>query len=169
MPIYSYWLSNRNQSWSQPINNNGYASISSFLINFEDLFKGANYRYKKCRLRYKMTNTTTSNAVFTFTSTLGYIGCNLASKYNYSNTLNQTAMNLMVLVDSPVTTVRLTNDTSINTAESQGVNINMPFGSQIVTISLGDSIDFVNSSNLTGALNYGYQIHLQFELYDEIK
>ena len=169
MPIYSYWLSNRNTSWSQPINSNSNAAISTYLINFDDIFKRENYRYRKCRLRYKMTNATATNAALTFTATLGYIGCNLASTYNYSNTLNQTAMNLMVLVDSSITASRITNDISVNTSESNGVNINVPIGLQLVTITLGSSDNFVNSSVLTGVLNYAYQIHLQFELYDEIK
>lgn len=165
MPIYSTWLTNIATSvYAAPFKSNQ-GTVSSWYINYDDLFRYENYKYNKCRLRIKMVSNVTGSS--TFQGTQGYIGCNLISNTNSTNTLNPTPINLFVLVDCLLTSTRLTNAISTNTAEGQGTNISVPTGSGLFTITIGDMLDFTSLLSLTST-SENYQIHLMFELYDPI-
>jgi len=166
MPIYTTWLTNISTSVAATPFVNSQSTVSTWQINFDDLFRYDNYRYKKCRLRFKMINNILSNNV-SFPNSLCCLNCNLASSFNASNTLTPTALNISALANSPVVPTRSTVIVNTDTADTKGVNINMPTGLQYFTISIGDDTDY---SAIFVGLNYlfPYEIMLFFELYDEI-
>ena len=165
MPIYSLWLTNIATSVSCAPIKNANGTVSSWLINFNDLFRGDNYKYKKCRLRYKIISNSLSVSS-TFSNSTAYIACSLSSSFNASNIIQPTALNLYVLGDCSVATTRLNTLETVDTAESPGINVNMPTQSGFFTITIGDNNNFAAVSAPINPV--AYQIHIHFELYDLI-
>ena len=172
MPIFTLWLQNRilqsqtTYAVIHPVLVNTTQTITTFSINFDEIFKGENYKYKKCRIRIKALNIT--NGIPTFTSSLGYVGCSLASNYNDTKLITPTLFNITALVDTTITSTRQTFIPSTDTAASLGSNINMPFGSQYLIISFGDADDLTTTLSLSTSLNLNYELLLLFELYDAL-
>jgi len=172
MPIYTLYL---NTVDTNAISNPD-STVIRWIVDFDSLFRRENYNYKKCKLRFNIVSRTTGLPVPSlpkFKPTISYLACSLSSNYNATNLIQPTLLNAMVLVDSPVTSVRKWIHPNVNTSENVGASINMPQGIQQFTISVGDA------ANLTSATNFGsfvsptqynlifqYHILLQFELYD---
>jgi hypothetical protein len=172
MPIFTLWLQNRtlasssNYGLIKPVSVNDGQTITTFNINFDEIFKGENYKYKKCRIRMQASNTTNDTA--TFANSLSYVGCSISSNYNDTKLITPTLFNVTSLVDTPVTSSRLTFAPTTDTANSKGCNINMPFGSQFLIISFGDADNLTDALALESSYNLNYEMLLFFELYDEI-
>jgi len=174
MPIFTLYLQNRNLASSsnygliKPVLVNTAQTITTFNVNFDDLFKGQNYKYKKCRIRIKAANT--SNNLATFENSLAYVGCSISSNYNDTKLITPTLFNVTALADTPITELRQTFNSATDTGSSVGSNINMPFGSQYVIISFGDADNLTQALNLSSytGLALNYEMLLLFELYDPI-
>jgi len=168
MPIYSLYLNTADTNTISNTDN----TIISWLVDFDSLFRKENYNYKKCKLRFKMVTRVPVIAAPNlpkFQGSISYLACSLSSNYNATNLLRPTILNTFVLRDTYITTTRQTNHENVNTAENVGTSINMPFNTQLFTISNGDVANFSNITNYgtTGyTLSFNYVIHLQFELYD---
>ena len=175
MPIFTLWLQNRitlptNPGYTilRPVSVNTDQTITTWNVNFDALFKGQNYKYKKCRVRTKALNITNSNP--TFANSLSYYGCSLSSNYNDTKLLTPTLFNLNVLVNTTVSVQRVTFISSADTAGSKGCNVNMPFGSQLFTITFGEADDLTVPLEFTSAgVDLNYTMLLLFELYDPIE
>jgi hypothetical protein len=167
MPIYSLYLNSADANATA----NADGTIVSWLIDFDSLFRKENYNYKKCKLRFKMISrvpTLAAPNLPKFQGSMSYLACSLSNNYNGTNLLRPTILNTFVLRDSYITTARQTNHENVNTAENVGININMPFNTQLFTISTGDLANFSSTSNFgtTGySLSFNYVILLQFDLY----
>jgi len=174
MPIFTLWLQNRvldgavGYSILRPVSTNNDKAVTIWSVNFDDVFKGENYKYKKCRVRIKAINIT--NGSPTFTNSLSYVGCSLASNYNDTKLLTPTLFNITCLVDTTITANRQTFIPSTDTAGSIGSNINMPFGSQYLTFTFGTATNFTEVLEfVTDGVEINYNMLLQFELYDPIE
>jgi len=173
MPIFTLWLQNRvldgavGYSILRPVYTSNDKGVTIWSVNFDDVFKGENYKYKKCRVRIKAINVTSGTP--TFTNSLSYVGCSLASNYNDTKLLTPTLFNITCLVDTTITPNRQTFIPSTDTAGSIGSNINMPFGSQYLTVTFGTATNFTEVLEFaTDGVEINYNMLLQFELYDPI-
>jgi len=163
MPIYSLLLNSiASAVYTAPVKTNQ-GLIAGWYLNYDDLFRKENYKFNKCRLRMNMVSNLANGVAFQ--TSLSYIGCNLASTTNSTNTINPSPINLFGFVDSNTTIQRNTNPELTNTSESQGTNISVPKGSGLFTIQIGDMNDMTSLLVLAAGVSIGYQIHLQFELY----
>jgi hypothetical protein len=148
---------------------NGNFSSSTWFVHWDQLFKGENYKYKKCRLRFKILGRISSAAGITFVNSLCNISCSLPTNFSSSNTLFPTLLNIGVLNSSSITTTRLTTPMITNTVETLGVNCQIPKGSFPLTIGIAQMANFSKLTDFgSTAQNFNYNIHLQFELYDTI-
>lgn len=164
MPVYSLYLNNFNPQGNVFSKNFGYTSCT-WLVDFDNLFKGENYKYSKCRIRFKMVSKT-DNALQSFFSSINLICCSLPSVY-CSNALFPTILNVLALQDSNVAITPKTVIPQTNTVETTGVNIAVPKGSFPLTIALAKSTNINDYSTLVSTTTIiNYNIHLQFELYD---
>lgn len=173
MPIFTLWLQNRVLDGSalyttfKPVYTSNDKGVTTWSVNFDDVFKGQNYKYKKCRVRIKAINIT--NGTPTFTNSLSYVGCSLASNYNDTNLLTPTLFNVTCLVDTTITSNRQTFIPSTDTAGSKGSNVNMPFGSQYLSVTFGTATNFTEVLEFSAAsVDVNYNLLLHFELYDPI-
>jgi hypothetical protein len=161
MPVYSLYL---NTTSANSTNTNG--SSATWNVNFDQLFKSANYDYNKCRLRFNIIGRI-PNGTIGFATSLGNISCTLPTNFNGSNLISPTLLNIFELRATTITNLRQTTPTKTNTADTPGVNIQVPKGSFPVTINFAK---FTNFTELTdfgySAGVFDYTIHFMFELYD---
>ena len=165
MPVYNLYL---NTVDATGIYNTNFSS-STWSVRWDNLFKCENYKYKKCRLRFKIVGRIASNAGITFANSLCNLSCSLPTNFSSSNTLFPTLLNIGVLNASSITTARLTFPMITNTVETLGVNCQIPKGSFPLTIGIAQMANFSQLTDFgASSLNFNYNIHLQFELYDPI-
>jgi hypothetical protein len=165
MPIYTLYLTNQDLSnnpmkliyynvGSAPLNNPPttiYTTektrvMTTWIVDFDELFKGANYKYSKCRLRVKTKSV--SMASITYPRNSSSLTMSLASSYNAQTTYFPTFIASFTGADSPVSSSIM--DIPINTLESTGVNINVPFGSQPMSVAFNSALqdnELLNRTN----------------------
>jgi len=165
MPVYNLYLNTVDATGFY----NGNFSSSTWPVHWDNLFKCENYKYKKCRLRFKILGRIASNAAFTFASSLCNVSCSLPTNFSSSNTLFPTLLNIAVLDGTSITRTRSTFPMITNTVETPGVNCQIPKGSFPLTIGIAQMANFSQLTNFGSSIqNFNYNIHLQFELYDTI-
>jgi len=163
MPIYSLYLNTVSATF---INTNG--SSATWNVNWDQLFKGENYKYSKCRLRYNIL-ARIANGTIAFNTSLSNISCSLPTNFNGSNLLLPTLLNISELRSSYITNARQTTPRKTNTADTMGVNIQVPKGSFPITISFAKFTNFTELNDFGYSIgNLNYNIHFMFELYDEL-
>jgi hypothetical protein len=161
MPCYSLYL---NTLSANSTNTN--VSSATWNVNWDQLFKGQNYTYTKCRLRYNILGRTPSGTIG-FATSLGNISCSLPTNFNGSNLSLPTLLNIFELRSSfVINTVQMT-PTKTNTADTPGVNIQTPKGSFPITIKFNKFTNFTELTDFGDATAiFNYNILFLFELYD---
>jgi hypothetical protein len=180
MPVYTLFLTNQDITGypkdseinlvQYAIPNNQYADSSTktsatWNINFDKLFNNDNYKYRKCRVRVKMHAPFISTLATVFSGALGNICASLSTSYNEQTTIAPSLLSLGYVISTPTDLAYL--DYPVNTMEtSQGVNINMPTGSQWLTLIMGNNVNLTEMIEMFGRVWVNYL--LTFELYDRI-
>jgi hypothetical protein len=135
-----------------------------WLVNWDQFFDNDNLRYNKCKVRVQLVSL--ASASVTQADFEGVLVSNLASRYN-GNIIRMTPLGL---IDVSTTPTAGSNKFSVNTLESLGQNISVPYGSQYLNLGLyktGFGAIGSASNVLLGVTTINYQVMLQFELYDE--
>lgn len=133
-------------------------------IDWDNLFKGDNKKFKHCNLRFKLNSQSWTATGTDWDTYNGVLCCNLASNSSGTTTYG-TPLSLFAPEDCP-TTGTTTHCIQINTLAYQfGADVIVPTGNSYFTISWYKQ-DFVE---LMGVPIYDYQVLLQFELYDPIQ
>ena len=164
MVMYTLYLNNVDSS---QLSNTTNFNSCTWNVNWDQLFKGENYKYNKCRIRMKIVSTSQNFVAASFHNTLGVLTCSLPTNFNASNLILPTLLNIMVLRDSAVTPTRLTITNRTNTAETPGVNIQIPKGSYPITINSARLLNLTESNDFgTNGVILNYNIVFHFELYN---
>lgn len=133
----------------------------TWLLDFNNLFRGENHKYKRCILRHKLISDGWAGADSDWQNYQGIFTCNMPSNCG-SATNNGTLLNN--LAPATISTGGTRHYYASNTLDHQcGVEIIMPQGSQYVTFSFvnDDTINLINNP-----LAPNYILILQFELID---
>jgi len=137
---------------------------STWNINFSGMFKGEETKYRKCRVRIKTAGAVVYNG-FTFLGRCNNLVCSLSSDFNTQRTANKTLLGLSYGSDSPIGSGL--QNVNLNTMESTGVNINIPSGSQLFTITYASNTGPYVLPNISN--DFLINFLLIFELYDKIQ
>lgn len=176
MPCYSLYLTNQPVTGnptseikvvsflggSNPVLNNSRIS-STWNINFDGMFKGENLNYRKCRVRVK-TLASLVEAGGTFAAGLTNVVCSLSTNYNAYRTYDKTLLSLSNVRGNFVSNA--VYDFNCDTMDSVGVNVNVPMGNQLFTISVGSPTNPFALYPLE--TDFFIDFMLIFELYDKI-
>jgi len=136
----------------------------SWLVNWDQFFDNENLRYNKCKVRVQLLSlgsTSVTQADFQ-----GVLVCNLSSRYN-GNIIRATPLGLINVVATPTAS---TNVFTVDTLQTLGQNIAVPYGAQMLNLQLyktGFGAVGSASNALLDVTTVNYQVLLQFELYDE--
>lgn len=136
----------------------------SWLVNWDQFFDNENLNYNKCKVRVQLVSLGSANV--TQADFQGVLVCNLASRYN-GNIIRATPLGLINVASTPTAG---TNIFSIDTLQTLGQNISVPYGGQQLNLQLyktGFGANSSASNALLGVTTINYQVILQFELYDE--
>lgn len=166
MPIFTLYLSTlitssttSNTNNVIPINKTNLANVT-WNIDWKNIFKGNEDKYKFCRVRYYLMSQSFAAAGGNYNSFTGFLACNLASTYHSSPV--GTILNLLSCQDCP-TTGTSTHCIINNYLSDCGVDINIPsIYNQTLTLSFYNDDAFNFISNMPE-----YQILLTFELYND--
>jgi len=165
MPIYDLYLSTliTDPTFNKiiPINKTNLASVT-WNIDFDNLFRNNQNKYKNCRLRFRLNSVSWAAGVNDWENFSGYLSCNLLSNYS-APYVNGTLIG--VLFPQNILTGGSTYHCyHITTMDNTtGCELNIPYGNQNLTIQ------FYNDDTLTLMSNIPeYAIQLSFELYNEI-
>jgi hypothetical protein len=173
--VYHLWLSSYITSSSTPGNSQVIPLIPETLtttnqnqitwqINWDDLFKGENKKFKRCNLRFKLNSQSWTAGATDWDSYNGVLCCNLGSN-SVGNTTFGTPLAIFSPEDAP-TTSTTTHVIVINTLAHQfGTEVLVPTGNSFFTISWYKQTFL----ELLAVPVYDYQVMLQFELYDPIE
>lgn len=136
----------------------------TWLVNWDQFFDNDNLRYNKCKVRIQLVSLADANV--TQAAFQGVLVSNLASRYN-GNIIRSTPLGLISVNSSPTAG---SNIFSVDTLQTTGQNISVPYGSQYLNLGLyktGFGAVGSASNVLLGVTTINYQVMLQFELYDE--
>lgn len=168
MPVYTLYLSTL---VTAPLSN-AVVPLSkttlgncSWRVDFQNLFKGNEYKYEHCRVRYALsTNTFAASvpAVNDWLNYCGYVAITLPTMYNAETTVGA-VLGIINPSDSPITGTSFHCVQSTTLGEC-GVDIIVPTGVQQLNVLM------VNDDQMSIMSTFQeYQILLTFELYDKIK
>lgn len=146
-----------------PMNKTNLANVS-WMIDFNNLFRGDQTKFRRCTVRYKLVSAGWTGADANWESYGGLLVCTLPSSYA-SATTNGTVLGLLYPETLPTAGTRHCY-ISDSLANQTGVDINMPSGVCPVSIQFynDDAMTFINNPNAPD-----WQILLQFELSDPIE
>lgn len=173
--VFHLWLSTYISSSEVPAGNPVVPIIPAVLtttnqnqitwqIDWDNLFKGENKKFKRCNLRLKLNSQSWTAAAGDWESYNGVLTCNLASNSSGTTTTG-TPLALFAPEDAP-TTGTTTHVIVINTLAHQfGADVIVPTGNSFFTISWYKQTFL----ELLAVPVYDYQVLLQFELYDPIE
>jgi hypothetical protein len=115
--VYSLYLNT-----STDANRLDYSNLANvkWLMNWDDLFKGANYEYDKCRLRYSLVSLPVGNGVFQFLNNAGFLQAGFVS--NYTSTANPNTVLGLIYPVSIGTDTNLKTVTIASVPPSTGCN-----------------------------------------------
>ena len=124
-----------------------------WIINWDDLFKGYNYQYDKCRVRYSLVSEQKSDGTFAWSNNIGYLSANFAS--NYTSSANQNAI-LGLVYPQTVSTEQSDTLTIISgTPASTAIN-SIAFQTSVGTINGATTATGTQSSRTTAILSNAY-------------
>ena len=161
-PIYTMYL-NTYDSFPTLFNNASKVNVS-WLVNWDQFFDYENTKYNKCKVRVQLLSL--GSASVTQADFQGVAVCNLSSRYN-GNIIRATPLGLIQVSSTPTAG---TNTFSIDTLQTLGQNIAVPYGASEFNIQLyktGYGANGSASNALLGVDTVNYQVILQFELCDE--
>lgn len=162
MPIYTQYLTTfANPGWNNgtPTNNGSLNSVK-WNLNWDDIFRMENHKYKRCRVKVKLYMTSWSAVSTDWETYLGYLTCNLQSITSGYSTYG-TVLSLTKAEDCP-TTGTTTHCMMIDTTPETGVDVIPPTGNQEFTLTFSP----MDLTKARIANIYDYQAILYFELYD---
>jgi len=168
MPIYTLYLSTLVTSPTSniivPVSKSNLANVC-WNIDWDNLFRKEQYKYKHCRVRYSLVTNkwTAAGGNNDWDSYQGYLACNLPSTYN-ATTTNGTFLGIIYPQD--VLTITTSTDhgfISSTLGDETGVDINMPTGSSAFELR------FLTPAGQFNSITPEYQIMLSFELYQRIE
>lgn len=136
----------------------------SWLVNWDQFFDNDNRNYNKCKVRVQLLSL--GSASVTQADFQGVLVCNLPSRYN-GNIIRSTPLGLINVNTTPTAG---TNTFSVDTLQTMGQNISVPYGAQMLNLQLyktGFGANGSASNVLLAVDTVNYQVMLQFELYDE--
>ena len=173
--VFHLWLSTYISSTSAPKGNPVVPVIPTTLttsnqnqitwqIDWDDLFKGENKKFKRCNLRFKLNSESWTAAGGDWESYNGVLCCNLASNSSGTTTFG-TPLSIFAPEDAPTTGTSI-HVIQINTLTHQfGADVIVPTGNSYFTLSWYKQTFL----ELLSVPVYDYQVMLQFELYDPIE
>lgn len=165
MPIYTQYLTTlANPGWNNgtPINTSSLNSVK-WSLNWDDIFRMDNYKYKHCRVRIKLNTQSFTSDTTDWEVYQGYLTCNLQGYGGYSPYGG--ALLGMVEPTHPSSGSSGSNGKHciiVDTTEQPGVDVIPPKGNQEFIINFNKmdlSKQFITTI-------YDYQCILYFELYD---
>lgn len=168
MPVYSLYLSTQITTPASnavvPLSKTNLSNCS-WLVDYQNLFKGNEYKYKHCRVRFNLisnTFTASTPATTDWQNYGGYLAITTPTEYN-AETTTGTILGMIYPTDSPVTGTSI-HCIQVSTMSEIGVDIIPPTGVQTLNVM------FVNDDAMTLMTTFQeYQLHLTFELYDPIE
>lgn len=164
MPIHVVYLSTTSNTptWNQsvPVDRSNLSSVK-WCLNWDEIFRGQNQKYKYCRLRAKLLSSSFTANVTDWDTYLGYLTCNIPSLTSGFGTYG-TVIAPVTAQDVPTTAS--THYIYADTTNEPGIDIMVPTGNNdfILTFNRMDLSSGLRTSNI-----YDYQVFLYFELYDE--
>lgn len=159
--VYRLFLSSTNGFSGLISNSDKYNS--SWQVDYDSLFNGENYKFKNCRLRYKLrSNPITSLGHITGFGTLVING--LSSQNNSKNTSGLVADNIIPSASTTHGWYDLT------TMDEIGIDIIVPYGLSTINPQFWDlsfgSKDSLNPPQFITNFTATYTLILSFELYN---
>lgn len=178
MPVYTIYLSSNNGNISSfnlssnqeiiPIDfSKAKGAYKSWEIDWDKIFKGDNYKYKKCRVKSNLQSKGVSYTT-AFNDGAGYLTIDIPSIYNATTTYNGIPLgltqfyNVTTATDGTYRYCFLNNKLDDN---DRGNNINSPTGRSIVNVTLNQG-DRLESLSLPAPYTYQFQLILSFEFYN---
>ena len=167
MPVHVVYLSTTSSTptsnQSVPVDKTNLNNVR-WNLNWDEIFRGQNKKYRYCRLRLKLLSSSWSAVSTDWDTYLGYLTCNIPSLTSgfgsYGTVIAPTSA-----IDCP-TTGTATHCMQLDTTPEPGVDIMVPTGNSDFTLTF-NRMDL--SSGLRISNIYDYQVFLYFELYDEVK
>lgn len=165
----STMLTSPTSNYVIPVNKSNLASVT-WNVDFENLFRGWNKKYKRCTLRFFLLMSDWGANTTDWDTFNGYLTCNLPSVAG-SSTVNGTMLGLVYPTATPTSPdpPAHTHCMIVNTlGDQQGVDIMIPQGVQNVTLQFyRDRDPTVGTTFMAGVVDY--QIQLLFELSEPIE
>lgn len=167
MPVYSLLLNTAITSAYYQAQYTAKNQVS-WNINFDDLFKGDNEKYKNCRVRFNFISTAWTTGAGEWDAYTGYLTCSLPSAYQLNRGYSGTALGLIYptrvgSLDNSPTTTNAFSITTLDQGTQGGVDITVPQGYQQLQICLVQ--DNPTGSLMTWGTFPDWQLLLLFELY----
>ena len=160
--VYTMYL-NTYSDFPTLFNNSSKVDVT-WLVNWDQFFDNENLNYNKCKVRVQLLSV--GSASVTQADFQGVLVCNLSSRYN-GNIIRSTPLGLINVSTTPTAG---TNVFSVDTLQTLGQNIAVPYGSSPFNLQMfktGFGAVGSASNALLGVDSINYQVILQFELYDE--
>jgi hypothetical protein len=160
--VYTMYL-NTYDSFPTLFNNASKVDVS-WLVNWDQFFDYENTKYNKCKVRVQLVSL--GSASVTQADFQGVLVSNFASRYN-GNIIRSTPLGIINISTTPTAG---TNIFSVDTLQTLGQNISVPYGANQLNLQLyktGYGAVGSASNVLLGVDTVNYQVILQFELYDE--
>lgn len=145
----------------------------SWLIDWDSLFSRENYKYKNCRVRYKLVGETNTTATQATDNCLGLLVANFGQSFSGKNTSYLVLGAIDQIHTQSLATATWTNTGTAMTSETMtyahGQQIDVPYGLKELTLQMwkvgygavGDTDNVLIDNNS----NSQYFIIFQFELY----
>lgn len=167
MPVYSLYLSTLITTPASnavvPLSKSTLGNCS-WLVDFQNLFRGNEYKYRHCRVRYALSTATFAASVPATTDWLnysGYLSISLPTMYN-AETTTGAVLGMIYPSDSPITGTNV-HCVQASTMSECGVDIVVPTGVQQLNVMMIND----DQMSIMGTFQE-YQLLLTFELYDSI-
>jgi hypothetical protein len=163
MRIYTVYLSTYNTT---PVSNNvvpidvANPANATWMVDWNNLFKGEQFKYKRCSVRFSITSNPWAGAGTNFYNFSIPLTCNLSSMFHSGTTIGTV---LGILHPETIPTGGTQHAYIESTlSDAQGVDVNIPSGVSHFTITFGSNDTF--SVSTVNSVLTGYIILLQFEL-----
>jgi hypothetical protein len=173
MPVYSLLLSTSNggtgyTSSYNPISDyvNNKTTVS-WNINWDNVFQGDNLNYKFCAVRYHLSSDKIDITAGTndWNTNTGLLVASFTSKYQENRGANGVVLDIInpsYYPNASAGTMSMAYNQSTLSA-GKGLDINVPTGTQILTINLNNDIIFPSALPISSTV--AWNLFLTFELY----
>ena len=173
--VYHLWLSTRIVGSngnagnpvipvSPPIISSTNVNNVSWQVDWDNLFKGENKKYKRCSVKFQLNSVAFTAVDTDWADYNGVLTCNLQSS-SVGTTTFGTPLGLIYPIANPAPSATNGRVFALNTlGQQQGVEVLIPSGNTLF------SLMWYNSKNVSLLTTlYDYQIFLQFELSEPIE